>query len=244
MRFSFPWVTRWIEQFPTARSFRWWIPQAVFFAFLAAGLTSAEFRSPKTLPLISTDVSTVPLLNAWTIGWNADRAKGGFEGYWDAPIFFPLDNAFAFSEPQPATVLVAPVVWATGSVIVAYKAWLFISLFLNGLFAALLLKRLGYVWFLQLAGGIAVALLPVVHQNLDVLQLVPVWGILWFWSSLIELANRPRTRSAIETGLAFGTCFALCVHQACLLSLVMVFAGLVFVPLLRQRQFLFAASAR
>lgn len=200
-------------------------------------------RFPASLPLKPTDVATVPLFNVWTIGWNADRARHGFQGYWDAPIFFPAEGAFAFSEPQPATLLVAPLVWATGSAVTSYKAWLFLSLLLNGFFTALLLRRLRYRWFLQLAGGTAITLLPIIHQRIDVLQLVPVWGILWFWSSLFELAERPGTRTAIEAGFSLAMCFALCVHHALFLSLLIPFAGLVFLPRLTDRRFLAAALA-
>lgn len=207
----------------------------------AAGLTLDEVRFPSSIPLKSTDVATVPLFNVWTIGWNADRAAHCLDGYWQAPIFFPALSAFAFSEPQPATLLVAPVVQATGSAVTGYKVWLFFSLFLNGLFASLLLRRLGHGWFLQLAGGIALLLLPVVHQRIDVLQLVPVWGILWFWSSLFVLVREPQGRAVIETGVSFATCFALCVHHGLFLCLLMPVAALVFVSLLADRRFLVAA---
>jgi hypothetical protein len=218
----------------------WLFLVAAFFAVLCACLTYDEVRFPASVPLKSTDVATVPLFNVWTIGWNADRARHGFQGYWDASIFFPAENAFAFSEPQPATLLVAPVVWVTGSAVAGYKAWLFLSLLLNGFFTSLLLRRLGYRWFLQLAGGTAITLLPIIQQRIDVVQLVPVWGILWFWSSLFELAEKPGTRTSIETGFSFAMCFALCVHHALFLSLLIPIAGLVFLPRLTDRRFLAA----
>lgn len=208
------------------------------FIVLATVLSRDEFRSPASIPLKSTDVATVPLFNVWTIGWNANRARHGFQGYWDAPIFHPAENAFAFSEPQPGTVLAAPVVWATGSAVAGYKFWMFLSLSLNGLFGAILLRRLGYGWGLQIAGGIAITLLPIAHQRIDVLQLLPVWGILWFWSSLFELDNRPTRRSMIETGLSFGACFALSVHHGVFLALLVLCAGVVFLPRFRDVRFL------
>jgi hypothetical protein len=216
----------------------WGLRVSALFAIVAACLTYDEVRFPASIPLKSTDVATVPLFNVWTIGWNADRAMHGLRGYWAAPIFFPAERAFAFSEPQPATLLVAPLVWVTGSAVAGYKGWLFLSLFLNGFFTALLLRRFGYAWFLQAAGGTAMTLLPVIHQRIDVLQLVPVWGILWFWSCLFELARNPRPRCSIETGFSFAVCFALCVHHALFLSLLIPFAGLVFVPELKNRRFL------
>lgn len=217
---------------------QWMLGVATFFAIFALFLTNNEIRSPASIPLKSTNVATVPLFNAWTIGWNADRALHGLNGYWNAPIFYPADDSFAFSEPQPATLLVAPVCWTTGSAIAGYKAWLFLSLCLNGFFTALLLRRIGHGLFLQLVGGTAVALLPIVHQRIDVLQLVPVWGIIWFWSSLFELDKTPGRRTAAELGISYATCFALCVHHGMFLSATLPLAALVFIRRLPDRTFL------
>jgi len=217
---------------------RWTFGMVAFFAAFAAYLSYDEFQTPSSIPLKSTTVATVPLFNAWTIGWNADRALHGFNGYWDAPIFYPADDPFAFSEPQPATLLVAPVCWITGSAIAGYKAWLFLSLCLNGFFTALLLRRIGHGLFLQLVGGTAVTLLPIVHQRIDVLQLVPVWGIIWFWSSLFELDKTPGRRTAAELGISFAMCFALCIHHGMFLSATLPLATLVFIRRLPDRTFL------
>lgn len=221
----------------TPPHWQWALGVATFFAIFAVLLTYNEFQSPASIPLRSTNVATVPLFNAWTIGWNADRVLHGFRGYWDAPIFYPARSSFAFSEPQPATLLVAPVCWITGSVIAGYKAWLFLSLCLNGFFTALLLRRIGHGLFLQLVGGAAMTLLPIVHQRIDVLQLVPVWGIIWFWSSLFELDKTPRRRTAVELGISFATCFFLCVHHAMFLSATLLLPMLVLVQRLSDRHF-------
>lgn len=229
------------EQYPQPKLGLVWA--TIVFLVVACALARDEFLNGDSLPLKSTSVATVPLFNAWTIGWNADRLLNGLDGYWDAPIFHPTKNAFAFSEPQPATMLIAPVVWITGSAVAGYKAWLLLSLTLNGYFTALLLKRFRYGLFHQLVGGIAIMLLPIVHQRIDVLQLVPLWGILWFWSSLFVLIKQPGLRTALESGVAFAMCFGLCVHHALFLTLLMPFAGLVFVPALLKRKVLFSAAA-
>ena len=226
---------------PATPLWRWSPAVATFFAVFSIFLTYDEIRWPSSIPLKSTGVATVPLFNAWTIGWNADRAAHGFKDYWDAPIFFPAEQSFAFSEPQPATILVAPVCWITGSAIAGYKAWLFLSLALNGFFTALLLRRFGHGLFIQLVGGTAMMLLPIVHQRIDVLQLVPVWGIIWFWSGLFELDKHPGLRTSIEAGVAFAMCFALSVHHSLFLSLVLPFAAVVFIRRLLDRRFLKSA---
>lgn len=240
------WTSRWFDDRNDRHSDRSFLSSGFLvgiFALMAAWLTYDEVRFPGSVPLASTDVATVPLLNVWTIGWNADRLAHGFRGYWDAPIFAPVDSAFAFSEPQPATILVAPIVWVTGSSVVGYKAWLFFSLMLNGVVSALLLRRLRYSAFLQLAGGVAVTLTPLVHQRIDVVQLVPIWGILWFWSSVFALAERPAVVTAVLTGFAFGMCFALCVHHGLFLLLLTFFSVPVFLPCLTNIRFLVATLA-
>lgn len=51
------------------------------------------------IPMGTETVATVPLFNLWTLWWNADRLGALYQGYWDAPIFYPLEGVFAFSEP-------------------------------------------------------------------------------------------------------------------------------------------------
>ena len=77
-----------------------------------------------TLPLGTEPVASVPLFNLWTLWWNADRALHLGADYWDAPIFFPAESAFAFSEAQPTTVVVAPLVWASETPAAAYNVYL------------------------------------------------------------------------------------------------------------------------
>lgn len=207
---------------------------------LTIWLFQSEWQQSDSLPLQSTTVATVPLFNAWTIGWNAGRIAEGMQNYWEAPIFYPADNAFAFSEPQPATMLVAPIVWITGSVVTAYKSWLFLAVLLNGVFTGLLLRRLQHSAIAQAAGGSAVILLPIVWQRIDVSQLISLWGILWFWSCLAVLPRAASLKRGLETGFAFATCFALCVHHSLFLSLLTPFGALLFLPCLRHKQFVLA----
>ena len=99
---------------------------AVYFV-LALWATWPLARFPATkLPTGNTQTETVPLLNLWTIWWNSDRLLHGLKGYWNAPIFHPAEETFAFSEPQPTTILVAPVIWLTGSRVLAYNVYLWL----------------------------------------------------------------------------------------------------------------------
>jgi hypothetical protein len=55
------------------------------------------------LPLWTEQEATVPLFNSWTLWCVADRAAHNFEDFWQAPIFYPKEGTFTFSEPQPLT---------------------------------------------------------------------------------------------------------------------------------------------
>ena len=203
---------------------------ALFFAMAAAAIYPSLGQLHSTLPTGPTNVVTVPLFNAWTIWWNIDRATHGFVGYWDAPIFHPATGAFAFSEPQPMTLLVAPVYWATGSLIVAYKAYLVLSLVLNGFFAAKLCRRLRVGWPGCLAAGAMMVWLPLGLRQLDVLQLIPVWGILWTWDAAWQHCRCPTYRSAVVAAAACAACFMMSVHHGLFMIIVLLPALLLTLP--------------
>lgn len=194
----------------------------VIYVGLALASTWPLAASPASkLPMGTTIVSTVPLFNLWTIWWNADRATHGFSGYWDAPIFHPAKASFAFSEPQPTTLLVAPVIWLTGSRVLAYNVYLWVSLVLNGVFAERLLRALGVRSWAAMGGGAAMVMLPIVHWQLDVIQLVPIWGILWTWTACWQVSRLPSIKRGVESGLALGVSFLCCGHHGLFLGLLL-----------------------
>lgn len=167
------------------------------------------------------DATTVPLFNAWTIWWNIDRLSHGFNDYWNAPIFHPTPGAFAFSEPQPTTLLVAPIYWLSGSLIQAYNTYLLLSLTLNGIFAECLFRKFRFGRGLSRAGASSVVLLPIVHWQLDVLQLVPLWPFLWTWTACVRVTSRPDWSRGIELGIAFSIAFITCMHQGLFFALLL-----------------------
>src|SRR5437870_5584814 len=63
-----------------------------------------------------------PLLNASTLGWDADHLRHGLRGFWTAPIFYPYRDTLAFSEHMLGiAVFVAPLIWATGNPLIAHN---------------------------------------------------------------------------------------------------------------------------
>lgn len=198
--------------------------------------------------------ATVPLFNLWTVWWNSSwfqfNARGAVEpGYWNAPIFHPARNAFAFSEPQPTTAVVAPVIWLSGSSVLAYNVYLLTSLVLNAVLGWRLLRFLRIQRFVAAGGGAAMLLLPIVHWQRDVLQLVPVWGILWTWLALAKFGRESSWRHGSEAGAAFAVSFLMCVHHALFLFVLLVGAAWILPRRWRCREFwlslaaMFAAAA-
>jgi len=190
-------------------------------------------QAESRLPIGTEESRTVSLFNAWTLWWNADRLGHFGVGYWDSPIFFPTANTFALSEPQPITMAVAPVIWLSGSRVLAYNVYLWFSLVMNGLLTQWLLRFLGVHLSIAIGAGIAMVLLPVVHWQIGVIQLVPLWGILWTWLALAKIfdpSTCPTSYRSIawrgsELGLSLVATLFASVHHALFLSLLLVGAG-------------------
>ena len=196
---------------------------AVIYATLAIWSTWPLARYLTTcLPTGTSDSLTVPLFNLWTIWWNAEGFWQGNNSYWNAPIFHPTPNTFAFSEPQTTTIFMAPIFWFTQSRVLAYNIYLWFSLLLNGLFAFLLLRKINVNRAIAIAGGAMLLLLPIVHWQQDVLQLTPVWGILWTWIILLKISRNSSLLLGVQLGIAFGLAFLTCSHQGFFLAVLLL----------------------
>lgn len=200
-----------------------------FLAFSSWTVSPLETGFSSSLPIRNHHARVVPIFNAWTIWWNSDRLLNGLVGYWDAPIFFPAHDAFAYSEPQPATMIVAPLVWLTRSPAFAYNMYLLISLTLNGYVTFRVLRGLSCRVWLSLIGGLMVIWLPAGLREIEVLQLVPVWPIVWTWDAIRRYGCSGAPRIASEMVLAGVICFYSCIHHALFLGLsVLLTAWLLF----------------
>jgi hypothetical protein len=205
---------------------RWILGGLFVYLGLALGLTWPVMLAPMSqLPLGSEPIATIALSNVWIMWWNADQLIPGFGGYWNAPIYFPSPGALAMNEPQPTTLLVAPVIWLTGSRILAYNVFLWLSLVLNGVFAQRLAKVYGMGPWMGLWLGTAMVLLPIVHWQLGVSHLVPLWGILWTWSAIERLCRQPSRWRGLELGVAVGISFVTSIHQGLFFALLLVGAA-------------------
>ena len=208
------------------------------FLLLAIVLTWPLARDPGAGPPRGTERSaTVPLFNLWTLAWNHDRLAHGYRDYWDAPVFWPEEGTFALSEPQPLTgLLTAPLVWLTGSEVVSHNLFLLLALALNGFFGLLLLRALGASPGIAWAGGAAFETLPFVHQELGVLQLVPIAGLLALILALLRLSEEPTRGRGVLVGVAFAATYLLCGYYGIFALVVVGPAALWWlVPALRNR---------
>ncbi len=205
---------------------KWPIACAFIYLVLALILTWPIIASPFShVPIGTEPTASVPLYNVWATWWNADRLAGGLFGYWDAPIFHPTQGSFALMEPQPTTMVVAPIVWLTGSRILAYNVYVWICLVLNGVFAQRLAKIYGMGRWSALWAGAAMVLLPMVHWQLGIFQLASLWGILWTWSSIEQLCREPSRRRGVELGIAAALSFVSCMHHGLFLAILLVGAA-------------------
>jgi hypothetical protein len=206
-----------------------WYFELLIFAIVAVAATwPLACHYDTALPMGTERAATVPLFNLWTIWWNAESAVHGFRGYWDAPIFFPSVDSFAFSETQLPTLIVAPVVRLASTPVPAYNLYLLGSLVANGWMARWLLRRIGIGGPAAFFGGLMVIVLPFVHWQLGVLQLVPLWGLLWTLGELWEFGENPRVRTGLSVGAAFAVTYLTCNHYGLFLSVLLVPSGALF----------------
>ncbi len=115
---------------------------AVFLGFVALALAW-------TWPLALRPGSTMaapfgdPLLNAWILGWDADRLRHGLSGLWTAPPFYPYPDTLAYSEHLLGiAVPLAPIYWLTGNAVLVYNVALIGSFALAGIGMYLLARDL------------------------------------------------------------------------------------------------------
>ncbi|GIK36263.1 MAG: hypothetical protein BroJett011_00960 [Chloroflexota bacterium] len=152
------------------------------------------------IPCGSEEAATVPLFNLWTLQWNIDQQMQGYPRYWDAPIFAPDKGTFAFSEPQPlSAVLAAPLWLAWQSPALGYNALVILFLILNGWFTYWLLRNWRLPPLPSLLAGLLMQSLPFVAQEMGVLQLVAIFGLLW---SLLFLSRFLTSVSSLPRFLA------------------------------------------
>jgi hypothetical protein len=184
-------------------------------------------RLGDSLPRGREPVATVPLFNAWTIWWNFDRAGLLYAEYWNAPIFHPVKDSFAFSEPMPLTVVAWPLWAATGNLTLTYNVLLLTALTWNGYSGFQLARRLVAAPWMALVGGVMIETLPFAFNESGVFQLVPLFGIIYVVIGVDALSQAPSLRRAILLGASFALTYHLCTYYALFLAVAAPIPALV-----------------
>lgn len=203
---------------------------ATYAALAALSTWPLIARLGEVLPLGREREATVPLASSWALWWTSDRISAGFAHFWDAPILHPAPQAFAFSEPMPVLGgLAAPVLWLGGSPALAHGLVVLAVLVANGWVAMSLARRLGAGALAAAAGGAMVVMLPYVHDQLGVLTLVPMFGLLLALHALVALLDEPTPVRGALLGLALGLTYYTCAQHAVFFALAAVPASLLLV---------------
>ena len=190
---------------------RWWVLLALYVLLAVLITWPLTAHLGGSLTFGGELVRTVPLFNLWTLEWNQHEIGELFAGYWDAPIFHPVQGAFALSEPQPLTgIAFAPFAWISGNPVLAYNLVALAILALNGLAGARLARTLGAGDApAALIGALAVGLPFVAHQ-LGVLQLTVVFPLLLLIDAILRWAPEGGTRRGGLIGLWLAVAFLTC----------------------------------
>jgi hypothetical protein len=135
-----------------------------------------------------------PLLNAWTLAWDAHALLSDPLHLFDANIFYPLSNTLAYSEHLLASaLLMLPLQGITGEPLLAYNVDLLLSFALSGLGMYLLCLRWTGLRCAAFLAGLAFAFAPyrlaaISHLQLLTLQWLPFTLLALEW--LLERTSR------------------------------------------------------
>lgn len=179
------------------------------------------------LPLGTEQEATVPLLNLWTLWWDADRVPHGLFGLWNAPIFHPLEGTFTFSEPLLLQgIALSPLWWMGAPPAAIYNLAILSTLVCNGLATRSLALALGAPRGAALLAALAGVTLPYSAKVLGVLPVLPLFGTIWALAALVHFGKQGGWRPAAVAVLAFAVQL-LAGQQMALLSLpFLLLAGL------------------
>lgn len=199
---------------------------ALLLALALASTAPLPWLATTHIPRGTERSGTVPLLNLWTMWWNVDRIEHGYRDYWNAPIYHPVEGMLAAVEPQTVVGLMAwplrrlPLGWSS-----VYNVFVVLFLALNGWFACRLLQRLGVAWIVSLCGGAMMTVLPLLHWQIGVFQLISLWGILWTFGALVQFQRCPGPGRAAWLALAFVVTYSLCCYYGLMLSLLLLISS-------------------
>ncbi len=175
-----------------------------------------------------------PVLNTWILWWNT-QAVPLSEQWWNAPAFYPIADALAFSENLLGLLLISgPVQWLSGNPVLAYNVTFLLSFPLSGLAAFLLCRELTGRDDASWVAGLVYAFAPYRMDHFSQIQVLS-----WYWVPIILLALHRYVREGRMRWLVlFGVTYLL---QGLVNGYLFLFVPVLvalwvvwFVPLVRQ----------
>jgi len=153
-----------------------------------------------------TELTGTPMLHdLWSLWWTADRAAHGFQGIWNAPIFFPQQGAFTFSDPKLLLGVASAPLWALGlPPALCYNFVLVAVLALNGLAAGRLALALGAGRPAAAIGSVLAAALPFTAKMSGVLTVLSFFGLLFAVEGLVRFSGSGSWRTAFQAVCGFA----------------------------------------
>ncbi len=146
-------------------------------------------------------------INSWILAWNAHCLFRPGVSIWDAPIFYPVENALAFSETMFGNLwLTLPVQYLTDNPTFTANMLLLTSFVLGTYFVFLLVHDQTKNFWAGLIAGVVFSFSPYRWGHAGHLQLLP-----FFWAPLaLIFANRFMQEP--KKGYLFGMVITTCIQ--------------------------------
>ncbi len=203
---------------PGARpSRRAWLASLAVFVGLAVAHTWPLATAPGTL---SRNDNGDAVLHEWIMAWVAHQVVNDPLHLFDANIFFPERNTLAYSDHLfVPSMMVAPLLWAGASPVLAHNIALLAGLALTGWVTCLVVRRWTASWAAGLLSGCLVA-----FNSFTLTRLTQIQDLhLEFFPLLLVALDRLMARPSVRHALAAAVWYVL---QALTGTYVMVFTAL------------------
>jgi hypothetical protein len=175
------------------------------------------------------------ILNAWILAWDAHALFEPQLNVWDAPIFYPVKNALAFSETMFGNLWITlPVQYLSGNHVLAFHALVLTSFLLCSYFTFLLVYALTRSFPAGLIAGLIFSFNPYRWSEVLHVQLLP-----FFWAPLALLfchrfLETWRTRYFVGQMLALLVQFYASIYLGIILFMTLLVFGTVHILAERQ----------
>jgi hypothetical protein len=158
----------------------------------------------------------------WNVAWVAHALTTAPSTLFDANIFFPHDNALAFSEANLVAGVLGIPVWLVtgGNPYATFNAVVLMAFMLAGLCAFLLARTVGAGRGGAAVAGVIYGCSPFMLAHLPHIQLLMTFGPALSLAMLHRFVSQPTTRRALALGLALAVTGLACAYYG-------IFSGLI-----------------